>query len=305
MKKLVLGSLNIDRTYRVESLVKPKETIAALAYESFCGGKGFNQAIALSRAGSEVYFAGVIGHDGTPFIEALNKDNIKTELIKQSENSNGHAVIQVDEEGQNSITIVSGSNAEITEAYIDEVLAHFKAGDLIVLQNEITCVDYAIRRAKERGLFVAFNPSPMNDSIKACDLSLVDYLVVNEIEGASLCGSEEPAEILRRLHKSYPNTSVLLTMGENGSIYMDKSGARYAERAILCEAVDTTAAGDTFTGYFLDGIFKEMDPAEALLVAAIASGISVTRKGASPSIPTFDEVRLFSETQGCKIRRQH
>ena len=295
MKKLVLGSLNVDRTYMVESLVKPKETIAAKGYESFCGGKGFNQAIALARAGSEVFFAGVIGNDGKMLLEALHADGIRTDYMKRSDSPNGHAVIQVDDEGQNCIIIVAGSNAEVTETYIQDVLSHFTEGDLIVLQNEISCVGYAISEANRKGLTIAFNPSPLNDAIKAYDMTKVNILLVNEVEGSAMCGSDDVGNILDGLHKMYPNLSIVLTKGENGSSYIGTNGEKYFSDAIKSDAVDTTAAGDTFTGYFLDELVKSMDPSKALHIASVASGISVTMMGASPSIPFKNEVLKYVE----------
>ncbi|PKM73377.1 MAG: ribokinase [Firmicutes bacterium HGW-Firmicutes-16] len=300
MKKLVLGSLNIDKTYSVASLVKPKETIAAQRYESFCGGKGFNQAVALARAGSEVFFAGVVGNDGEAFMHALAADGIRTDYIRRSNNPNGHAVIQVDSEGQNSIIIVSGSNAEVTETYIDEVISNFTVGDLIILQNEISCVGYVINEANKKGLIIAFNPSPFSDAVKTYDMTKVDILLVNEIEGAAICGAETVDEILNALHEMYPNLSVLLTKGADGSAYIDAKGEKDYCGAIVCEAVDTTAAGDTFTGYFLHELFNGEKPVDAMRVASIASGISVTRKGASPSIPFSNEVLIYAEKHPAK-----
>ncbi|MVB10191.1 Ribokinase [Caprobacter fermentans] len=293
MKKLVLGSLNIDRTYRVTDLVKPMETIAANKYESYCGGKGFNQAVALARAGSEVFFAGIIGSDGDMFWDALHSDAIKTDLMRKSESPNGHAVIQVDEEGQNCIIIVSGSNEKVTETYIDEVLSHFSEGDLIVLQNEISCVGYAIEQASRKGLQIAFNPSPLNKTIQTYDMAKVDILLVNEVESKALFGSDDAESIQRVVNKKYPGTSVVLTKGAAGAWFIGANGKTYYSEALPCSAVDTTAAGDTFTGYFLHELSRSDDPSEALRVASIASGISVTRKGASPSIPFGKEVREF------------
>jgi len=290
MKKLVLGALNIDRTYSVEKLVRPKETIAAVKYESFCGGKGFNQAVALARAGSEVFIAGVIGYDGGMLFDTLHSDGINTDYIKNSVSPNGHAVIQVDRDGQNCIIIVAGSNAEITEDYIDKVLDDFAQGDLIVLQNEVPCVNYAIEEAKRRELFIIFNPSPIEDSVKSYGLDKVNMLIVNELEGAVLSGFESEADILENLKRKFPNLSILLTKGENGSVFLNENGMLFRTDAILCEAVDTTAAGDTFTGYFLDEYFKSHDPQKALRIASIAGGISVTRKGASSSIPYSGDV---------------
>ena len=199
MKKLVLGSLNIDCTYQVEDFVRPKETISALHFERFCGGKGFNQAVALARAGSETWFAGVLGADGGMLLEAMQRENIRTELLRRSETPNGHAVIEVNRQGENCIIIVAGSNGEVTCEYIDEVLSRFSAGDLIVLQNEVPHVDYAITAARKKGMVVAFNPSPFNDAIAACRLTDVDFLLINEVEGQGLTGESEPEAMLRVL----------------------------------------------------------------------------------------------------------
>lgn len=295
MKKLVLGSLNIDRTYRVTNLVKPMETIAAKKYESYCGGKGFNQAVALARAGSEVFFAGIIGSDGDMFWDALHSDAIRTDFMRKSESPNGHAVIQVDQEGQNCIIIVSGSNDKVTETYIDEVLSHFSKDDLIVLQNEISCIGYAIEEASRKGLKIAFNPSPLNEAVQAYDLTKVDILLVNEVESKALFGSDDTESIRSVLKETYPNTSVVLTKGAAGAWFIGANDETYYSEALPCSAVDTTAAGDTFTGYFLHELSRSDDPSEALRVASIASGISVTRKGASPSIPFRKEVCEYIE----------
>jgi ribokinase len=295
MKKLVLGSLNIDRTYRVTHLVKSMETIDAKKYESYCGGKGFNQAVALARAGSEIFFAGIIGNDGDVFLDALHSDAIRTDFIRRSDTPNGHAVIQVDQEGQNCIIIVSGSNDKVTKVYIDEVLSHFSKGDLIVLQNEISCVDYAIEEASRKGLKIAFNPSPLNEAIQTCDMTKVDILLVNEVESKELFGSDDAKSIQRTVKKKYPRTSVVLTKGAAGAWYIGANGEMYYSAALPSAAIDTTAAGDTFTGYFLHEMSKSSDPSEALRIASIASGISITRKGASPSIPYGNEVRAYGK----------
>ncbi len=297
MKILVLGALNIDRTYTVEKIAVPKETVAAKGFASFCGGKGFNQAVALARAGSEVSFAGVIGSDGDIFLDALRADGVNPSRIRRSPGPNGHAVIQVDRAGQNCIIIVAGSNGEVDKPYIDEVLADFSAGDLLVLQNEVSNVDYAITAAHARGLKVAFNPSPFNEKVLACDLSQVDFLLVNEVEGAALCAPEGSSDIPAALHSRYPNTAVLLTKGEDGSEFISRDGRRSAAAAIKCKAVDTTAAGDTHTGYFLHTFLAHGNPEQALKTASIASGISVTRKGASPSIPFAEEVRAYEKAR--------
>lgn len=290
MKKLVFGSLNIDRTYQVAEFVRPKETVSALGYSCFCGGKGFNQAVALARAGSELSFAGVIGADGGMLRHGLLEEHIDIHLLRESAGASGHAVIQVNEQGENCIIVVPGSNAEVSRDYVDQVLCEFSPGDLIVLQNEIPQLDYIIQRAGEKGMVIALNPSPFNGAIAKCRLDLIKYLLINEVEGGALTGSQDPQEILDALHRRLPNTAVVLTLGENGAYFMAADGQRSYCPAAPCQCVDTTAAGDTFTGYFLTEYLERGDPAEALRWAAAASAIAVSRKGASTSIPRREEV---------------
>ncbi len=295
MKVLVFGSANIDRTYKVAHFVHAGETLSADEMEVFCGGKGFNQAIAFVRAGSKVYFAGSIGEDGRLLLETLEANGVNTDCLKRVPGSSGHAIIQVTPEGQNSIIILAGANGMIGHEDVDEVLSQFAPGDLIVLQNEVSCVDYMIERAKAKGLIVALNPSPFNEKINTYDLSKVDYLLVNEVEGGCLTGSNDPLRIAEAIHKQYPGMNVLLTLGEEGSLFVDKSGEKFRCGIYETEAVDTTAAGDTFTGYFLTEYLSSGNAGTALETASVASGISVSRPGASQSIPFLSEVR------GCKV----
>ncbi len=293
MNILNLGSLNIDKTYSVEHYAEAGETIQAKAYGEFCGGKGLNQSIALARAGAQVFHAGCVGPDGGILLDALAAAGVRTELIRESTEPSGHAVIQVNPEGQNKITIFGGANRNVTPAYIDEVLTHFGPGDILLLQNEISNVPYAIEKGREKGMTVVFNPSPINGDLERCDLRLVDYLILNEVEGRRLAGTDaEGAEgVVEKLGVKYPRAILVLTLGSRGSCYADGKVIFY-HGIIPAKAVDTTGAGDTFTGYFLAGIAAGRAPAEAMEYAAMASAISVSRHGAAPGIPNCDEVCL-------------
>ena len=290
MKMVVFGSLNIDKTYSLEDFVRPGQTISASKMEQFCGGKGFNQAIALRRAGNEVHFAGAVGQDGGMLLENLDRNGIDRSCVKVTDGATGRAIIQLDKNGGNCIIILAGANGEITESDVESTLAHFGEGDLIVLQNEISCVPYILRRAHEKGMIVAFNPSPYDGKIADCDLSCVDYLLVNEVEGAGMAGCTDADAILDTLHSRYPALNIVLTLGGDGSVYQDKNGARFNCGVHKVQAVDTTAAGDTFTGFFLSGILRHGDAQKALHTASVAAGIAVSRKGAEPSIPLMAEV---------------
>ena len=290
MKMLVFGSLNIDKTYSVEDFVRPGQTVSASKMEQFCGGKGFNQAIALRRAGNEVHFAGAVGQDGAMLLETLDRNGINRDHVRVTDGATGHAIIQLDKRGGNCIIILAGANGEITEADADATLADFGPGDLIVLQNEISCVPCILRRAHEKGMIVAFNPSPYDAKIADCDLNCVDYLLVNEVEGAAMTGCTDPDAILDALHSRCPALNIVLTLGGDGAMYQDRSGARFSCGVHRVHVVDTTAAGDTFTGYFLSGMLRHGDADRALRTASVAAGIAVSRKGAEPSIPLMAEV---------------
>lgn len=291
MRVLNLGSLNIDRTYKVKHFVMPKETIKAVGYQEFCGGKGLNQSVALSRAGAEVYHAGCVGGDGDFLLNLLKEMKVNTGYIRRSESPSGHAIIQVDEEGQNNIIICGGANDDVTKEYIDEVLGKFEKGDLLLLQNEVSNIDYAIEKASGRGMVVAFNPSPVNEAIEACDLRRVNYFILNEVEGKYLAkaDSDEPGVIMEKLQERFPDAGFVLTLGENGAYYFD-SEKKIHQKVYKTKAVDTTGAGDTFTGYFLAGIAAGRRIEEAMELASVAAGISVSRHGAAVSIPDIKEV---------------
>lgn len=303
MKKLVFSSLNIDRIYNLERFIRPGETAAAAEYSYSCGGKGFNLAIAMAKAGEKIFFAGAIGPDGELFEKTFARYGVDTTYLRHSREMCGHAVVQVDASGQNCIIVVKGANDDIPEEYIDEVLEHFDRDDVIILQNEAGPIDYLIDKAHERGMKVAFNPSPINELIEKCDLSHVDYLFINEGEGEILSGKKGEDSILQALHLRCPNQMIVLTLGSRGGICMMPDGKKEVYGILKTTAVDTTAAGDTFAGYFLAEFLRGSDVRHSLETAAVASGISVSRKGAAQSIPCMQEVRSVDFTKITEFRK--
>lgn len=289
MKILVFGSANIDHVYQMPYLVRAGETLASDDYVKNAGGKGFNQAIALSRAGSDTYFAGAIGKDGLFLKEMLEAEWVDTSHLKVLDVPTGHAVIQVDRDGQNSIILYGGANRSITEEDVNQTLNDFSEGDVLLAQNEINCTPYLIRKAHEKGMTVVLNPSPISPDMKDWPMGLVDLFFINEVEGQALTGETEPEKILDKMLEKYPNCAVVLTLGEMGAYFADQSGCLF-EPAVKTDVVDTTAAGDTFTGYFLTGLYGELSPSLALKTAAYASSITVSIKGAAASIPTTNQV---------------
>ena len=289
MKILVFGSLNIDHVYRMPHLVRAGETLASASYQKNAGGKGLNQAIALARAGQEVCFAGALGKDGLFLRDYLASCGVDVSLLQVVDEPTGHAMIQLDEDGQNAIVLYGGANQRITPEMIREVLAPFAPGDFLLLQNEINLLPEIVEQAKAKGMRVVLNPSPMSDALREL-LPQVDWLILNEVEGEDLTGCAQPEEMLQALLGMQPACRVVLTLGEQGAMYADAQ-KRCFQPAVRTEAVDTTAAGDTFTGFFLSGVLSGASEEASLEMAAKAAAITVSRPGASKSIPSLQEVK--------------
>lgn len=288
-KILNYGSLNLDYVYQVPHFVSAGETLASYELNIVCGGKGLNQSVAAVRAGAATFHAGKIGSNGTMLKDLLNGNHINTDFLRQCDSENGHAIIQVDPTGQNCILLFSGSNAKIEKAEIEECLSHFEKGDYLMLQNEINLVPYLIEQAHAKGMQIVFNPSPVTDDLPNYPLHKVSLLILNEVEGKALSGRSDPDEILSVLLAKYPDTRILLSLGEDGAVYADQTD-RIRVGIYKVKTVDTTAAGDTMMGYFTACMAKGIEPEKALLLATKASAIAVSRAGAAPSIPTMNEV---------------
>lgn len=292
MKILNFGSLNIDYVYGVEHFVKKGETLASDSLEVFSGGKGLNQSVALARAGVSVHHAGVIGEDGVFLLEVLEKAGADTKQVQvRKDVRTGSAVIQTDRNGDNCIILYGGANRNVTEEYIDEVLGRYGEGDFLILQNEISRLPYLVTQAHRKKMEIVLNPSPVNERLWEVPLEYISYFILNEIEAAQIAGieSEEAEVLLDRLRNKFPEAKVLLTLGEKGSVYRDREHTFY-QKAIPVDTIDTTAAGDTYTGYFMAGIIEGRQVHEAARLAAFASSMAVSKKGAAPSIPSMEEV---------------
>lgn len=281
----------MDRSYRVNHFVRAGETISASELGTSPGGKGLNQSVALARAGAEVYHLGAVGTDGGPLLEILRSSGVDPRFVRTLDGSSGHAIIQITPDGENCIIIFGGTNRQITREMVDEALLFLEPSDILLLQNETSQGEYAIREAKQRGLRIAFNPSPITEDLLRYPLELVDCLLVNEVEGAALSGAfgGEPTQILSDLCRKYPQTSVVLTIGAKGVLF-GKGEERERCGIYKVPVVDTTAAGDTFCGYFLSGTSRGLSVPEALKLASKAAAIAVSRAGAAESIPTLEEV---------------
>ena len=284
------GSLNIDFVYRVDRFVQAGETVNSLGYARNVGGKGLNQSVALARAGARVYHAGCVGPDGDFLADFLAENGVDTAYLQRVEAPTGHAVIQVDGAGQNCILIHAGANGCVTREQAEETLRQLAPGGWLLLQNEVSALPDLIRIGHRRGMSVVLNPSPITEELLQAPLELVDWFILNETEGAALTGEREPDRIARRLTGLYPRAAFVLTLGEQGAVYA-KGDRRIAVPAVPARAVDTTAAGDTFTGYFLAEIMRGTPVEGALHVAAAAAALAVSRPGAAASIPRRSEVK--------------
>lgn len=303
MKVLVFGSLNIDHVYQVGHFVQPGETVSSQSLAMFCGGKGLNQSIAFARSGAETYHAGAVGTDDSDMLlQRLKEAGVHTEFIVKKSGASGHAIIQTTPKGENSIILFRGANWMVEREDVDRVLAHFSKGDVLALQNEISQLSYIMERGHDIGMTIMLNPSPVDEGIFKLPLSFVDYLILNEVEGEALGGVSlrndrgemDEYRMLGALMRRFPESRIVLTLGEEGSVY------GYGEkvcRQIACptKAVDTTAAGDTFTGFFMGSIIKGKRVEEALKAASAASAIAVGRSGASSSIPELKEVEEYGK----------
>ena len=290
MKVLNFGSLNYDYVYRVDHAVKAGETISSSGMETFLGGKGLNQSIALARAGVPVFHAGMVGEEGQLFLDTCRASGVNTDFIRMIPGKSGHTIIQLDKNAQNCILLYGGANRRITKEFADEVLSHSDKGDILLLQNEISELAYIIEKAYEIGMQIVLNPSPFDEKLEECDLNKVSVFLLNEIEGNQISGETEGEKILDAMTERFPGARIVLTLGADGVMYRDAEQS-CSQEIFRVKAVDTTAAGDTFTGYFIASILLGMPVAEALSMCAKASAIAVSRMGATDSIPTMEEVR--------------
>lgn len=280
------GSLNLDFVYRMPHFVRAGETLASDRLSVFCGGKGLNQSVALARAGSEVIHVGQVGEDGDPLCQMLSENGVSLDFLKTVPGKTGHAIIQVEDAGQNAILLFGGANRTVPADLFEAALSQMAPGDWLICQNEMNDMPLLLSMAKKRGVSVAFNPSPIDSTVT---LEGVTLLFINEIEGEALTGESDPAAICEALLRKHPDLRVVLTLGGNGVRYQD-ANAVHTHGIFPVTPVDTTAAGDTFSGFFLSALLRGEEVPTALKQASMASAIAVSRPGAAPSIPTLAQV---------------
>ena len=294
---LVVGSLNMDLVMRVPRIPEAGETLTGYGFDVLPGGKGANQAVACARLGSSVEFVGRIGKDafGNTLRDAMQADGIATEhLTVDPAAATGVAMILVDDAAQNRITLAPGANATLSPACLDAAQVTIDHAALMVLQLEVplAVVADAAQRAKRAGCPVLLNPAPaqaLPDSL----WPLIDYLVPNESEaslltGVPVCDPESAAQAARLL-LARGVRHVLITLGSQGVVAATPEQIRHLP-ATPVEAVDTTAAGDTFIGGFAAGLLEGLSLEQAVRLGQAAAALCVTRPGAQPAIPYRAEI---------------
>lgn len=294
-KVVVIGSSNTDMTIKAERLPKPGETILGGVFVMGPGGKGANQAVAARRLGADVSFICKVGKDifGDNAIEGYRKEGIDTSRILRSDKASGTALILVDAKAENCISVAPGANGDLTPEDIDSVADVIRSAGYLILQLEIPVesVLRAARIAHEAGVYVILNPAP------ACPLprelfSYVSLITPNQTESALLTGVEDDLDAAVDRLMEMGVKDVVVTLGSKGSMVVSE-GTRTFVPSQKVNAVDTTAAGDTFCGYFLAAVSAGKSVQTALQEASAASALAVSRTGAAPSVPTADEVREF------------
>lgn len=287
---LNFGSLNIDHVYQVPHFVQPKETLGCSEYHRFAGGKGLNQSIALTRAGLQTAHAGKIGPDGEFLANTLREAGVDISLLRRGDTATGHACIQVDATGQNSILLYPGANFALTEEEIRDTLNTVPPGTVLLLQNEINLIPLLLEYARQQGLRIAINPAPCTPEVAAYPLNYAEWLFVNEVEAAQLAGHEgKPEKLAEELAARFPYPEIIMTLGAEGALFRH-GDKMFRQPPVPAKVVDTTSAGDTFTGYFIAARLRGMSAEQSMLIAARAGALAVSRAGAAVSIPAADEV---------------
>ncbi|MFA3792940.1 ribokinase [Aliiglaciecola sp. SL4] len=292
MAVINFGSINIDHVYQVDHFVQPGETLSSTDYQQLLGGKGANQSIALAKAGSDVRHVGKINEHDAHFKQAMIKAGVDCKYVQCTDSPTGHAIIQVASSGENAIVLFGGANLEIDNKDVLQALDDADESAWVLTQNETSSIDIVFQEAKKLGLKVAFNPAPMTDSVKQLPHDCIDLLIVNEVEGTEIAGVNDIDEMESYFREQWSHAEVLITLGKQG-VRLVLAEETIDVPAFLVDTVDTTAAGDTFIGYFLAAYSRRNKPKEALVRACAASAIAVTRNGAAQSIPSTEEVDLF------------
>lgn len=285
MNVINFGSLNLDWVYQVPNFVQPGETLSALSFNEYLGGKGLNQSIALTRAGAQVAHVGAVGHNGAPLREALTHEGVNTDFVATHTGPSGHAVIQVNPEGENAIVIFPGSNQSITSDQIKQALSTFPEAQAVLLQNETNALADIMQAAKQAQKTVFYNPAPMLPHVATLPLECVDVLILNQIEAEHLTELHSTTAQCNALLQKWPHLTIVLTQGSEGVTVATQQASTHYPAVKVESVLDTTAAGDTFIGYFMAEYLRTQDISQAITLATRAASLCIQQHGAAQSIP--------------------
>ena len=295
----VIGSLNMDLVVNVDTMPKPGQTIIGSNFKEVPGGKGANQAVAMARLNGNVSLIGKVGEDGfgQTLINSLKNDKVDTTYIQTSKGATGVALITVDKNAQNSIVVSPGANFEVKEDDIDNNIEAIKNSDIVVLQLEtpLNTIKYALNKAKELNKYTILNPAPavkLDDEI----IKNVDLLTPNETELEIISGvsieTEEDIQKAAQIMIEKGVKELIVTLGSKGSLYINKEKSMF-KKAYKVEAVDTTAAGDSYTGALAVALSQDKNIEDAMDFASKVGALSVLKEGAQSSLPTLEDVKNF------------
>ncbi|KIC10264.1 ribokinase [Leisingera sp. ANG-M1] len=281
-----LGSINADMVYAMPHLPAAGETLAASSLDRFLGGKGANMSVAAVRAGSEVHHIGAVGPDGHWAVERLQSYGVGIEHVTQINTPTGHAIIAVEPDGENQIILFPGSNRALSQEQLKQALSKAKPDDILVMQNETSLQAEAAQLGRQLGLRVCYAAAPFDADAVQAVLPFLDFLILNEVEAAQLeqAIGKPPGAIGVR--------DVIITLGAKGARHIDgDTGTTQEVPALPVTAVDTTGAGDTFTGYVLASLDQGLAMEKAMATASRAAALMVTRHGTADVIPELTEVQ--------------
>lgn len=282
-----LGSINADHVYRVPHLPGPGETLAATSMQTGLGGKGANMSVAAARAGSHVAHIGAIGSDGIWARNRLLEYGVDTRHIAELDVPTGHAIINVDDAGENAITLFAGANQAISEDSVANALSTGSTGDILVTQNETNAQGVAAKVGSKLGFRVCYAAAPFDASAVKAVLPYLDFLILNAVEAKQL------EQALGVSIEELDVADIIITLGSDGARWISE-GVDQHFAAIKVDPVDTTGAGDTFTGYVLAGLDRGLTMGQSISLAMRAAALMVTRMGTADVIPDLKEVEAFS-----------
>lgn len=284
-----LGSINADHVYRVPHLPGAGETLAAHDLQTGLGGKGANMSVAAARAGSHVAHIGAVGADGLWARERLMEYGVDTRHIAQLDVPTGHAIINVDDAGENAITLFSGANQHIDDTAIGQALSNGNVGDILVMQNESNAQQLAAKAGSTLGFRVCYAAAPFDAEAVKAVLPFLDFLILNEVEADQL-----EAALSVRI-EDIDVQDIIVTLGSKGARWISSAtGVEQTFDALKVIPVDTTGAGDTFTGYVLSGLDRGLSMGQSISLAMRAAALMVTRMGTADVIPDLKEVEAFT-----------